>query len=77
MLGLCIFNAKLMDVFFIKPFYKSILNLACELQDLESFDPEHYKSLVWMQVRLVGIWLPFFGGGGGARGRRWIPGLFV
>ena len=31
------------------PFYKQMLGKKLTIQDLESIDPEFYKSLIWMK----------------------------
>lgn len=34
--------------FFIRPFYKMLLNKHLMLKDMESVDSEYYNSLVWI-----------------------------
>lgn len=47
-IGMAIFHQKLLDGYFILPFYKQILNIPVGLKDLEAVDPEYHRSLVWM-----------------------------
>lgn len=39
----------LIDAFFTRPFYKSLLRIAPSLDDLESMDAEFHQSLVWIK----------------------------
>jgi E3 ubiquitin-protein ligase NEDD4 len=39
------YHNRLIDGFFIRPFYKMILNKAINLQDIEAVDIEYYKSM--------------------------------
>lgn len=40
----CIFAA-----FFIRPFYKMMLEKSIDLKDMESVDSEYYNSLLWIK----------------------------
>ena len=37
-----------MDCYFVKAFYKMILGMPINVNDLEDYDPELYKSLQWI-----------------------------
>lgn len=50
-LGLALVHQYLLDVFFTRPFYKSLLRLPVSLSDLESLDSEFHTSLQWMKER--------------------------
>ena len=43
--GMAGYHSRLIDGFFIRPFYKMILNKAITLQDIEAVDIEYYKSM--------------------------------
>ena len=47
--GMAVYHGKLLDGFFIRPFYKMMLGKPIELKDMESVDTEYYKSLLWMK----------------------------
>jgi E3 ubiquitin-protein ligase HECW2 len=47
-LGLCLVHQFLLDAFFTRPFYKSILKRPCALSDLESLDAEFHRSMSWI-----------------------------
>ncbi|XP_076069408.1 E3 ubiquitin-protein ligase Nedd4 isoform X1 [Oratosquilla oratoria] len=47
--GMAVFHGKLLDAFFIRPFYKMMLGKKIELKDMESVDSEYYNSLLWIQ----------------------------
>ncbi|CAL1526012.1 unnamed protein product [Lymnaea stagnalis] len=47
--GMAVFHGKLLDAFFIRPFYKMMLKKAITLNDMESVDSEYYNSLIWIQ----------------------------
>lgn len=47
--GMAIYHGKLLDAFFIRPFYKMMLGKQIELQDMESVDLEYYNSLMWIK----------------------------
>ncbi|GMS94105.1 hypothetical protein PENTCL1PPCAC_16280 [Pristionchus entomophagus] len=57
-----IHDNKLLDCYFTRAFYKHILNLPVKYQDLESEDPEFYKSFDYLlnnPVETMGIDLTF------------------
>ncbi|PVD19538.1 hypothetical protein C0Q70_20027 [Pomacea canaliculata] len=47
--GMAIYHGKLLDAFFIRPFYKMMLKKSIVLSDMESVDSEYYNSLVWIK----------------------------
>lgn len=47
--GMAVFHGKLLDGFFIRPFYKMMLGKSIELKDMESVDTEYYNSLQWIR----------------------------
>ncbi|XP_012939741.1 E3 ubiquitin-protein ligase NEDD4 [Aplysia californica] len=47
--GMAVFHGKLLDAFFIRPFYKMMLRKQIMLNDMESVDSEYYNSLIWIQ----------------------------
>nr|XP_022911751.1 E3 ubiquitin-protein ligase Nedd-4 isoform X2 [Onthophagus taurus] len=47
--GLAVYHGKLLDAFFIRPFYKMMLGKSIDLKDMESVDSEYYKSLLWIK----------------------------
>lgn len=47
--GLAVYHGKLLDAFFIRPFYKMMLSKPIELKDMESVDSEYYNSLLWIK----------------------------
>ncbi|XP_033840480.1 E3 ubiquitin-protein ligase NEDD4-like isoform X1 [Periophthalmus magnuspinnatus] len=46
--GMAVFHGKLLDAFFIRPFYKMMLQKPINLQDMESVDSEYFNSLMWI-----------------------------
>ncbi|XP_040198668.1 E3 ubiquitin-protein ligase NEDD4 isoform X2 [Rana temporaria] len=46
--GMAVYHGKLLDGFFIRPFYKMMLQKAITLTDMESVDSEYYNSLQWI-----------------------------
>ncbi|XP_026571163.1 E3 ubiquitin-protein ligase NEDD4-like isoform X4 [Pseudonaja textilis] len=46
--GLAVYHGKLLDGFFIRPFYKMMLGKPITLNDMESVDSEYYNSLKWI-----------------------------
>uniref|UniRef100_A0A669DL08 E3 ubiquitin-protein ligase n=1 Tax=Oreochromis niloticus TaxID=8128 RepID=A0A669DL08_ORENI len=46
--GMAVFHGKLLDAFFIRPFYKMMLGKPITLQDMESVDSEYFNSLKWI-----------------------------
>ncbi|GJQ80835.1 putative E3 ubiquitin-protein ligase [Trypoxylus dichotomus] len=47
--GMAVYHGKLLDAFFIRPFYKMMLGKQIDLKDMESVDSEYYKSLMWIK----------------------------
>ncbi|XP_041367636.1 E3 ubiquitin-protein ligase NEDD4-like isoform X2 [Gigantopelta aegis] len=47
--GMAVFHGKLLDAFFIRPFYKMMLRKPITLQDMESVDSEYYNSMIWIK----------------------------
>ncbi|XP_066245931.1 E3 ubiquitin-protein ligase Nedd-4 isoform X3 [Euwallacea similis] len=47
--GMAVYHGKLLDAFFIRPFYKMMLSKCIDLKDMESVDSEYYKSLLWIK----------------------------
>jgi len=47
--GMAIYHGKLLEAFFIRPFYKMILNKKILLSDMESVDSEYYTGLKWIE----------------------------
>lgn len=46
--GMAIYHGKLLDAFFIRPFYKMMLGREITLKDMESVDVQYYKSLKFL-----------------------------
>ncbi|XP_033022292.1 E3 ubiquitin-protein ligase NEDD4 isoform X5 [Lacerta agilis] len=46
--GMAVYHGKLLDGFFIRPFYKMMLQKPIILHDMESVDSEYYSSLRWI-----------------------------
>jgi len=46
--GKALHDQKLLDCYFVKAFYKKILDMPLNYTDLEDYDTELYKSLKWM-----------------------------
>ncbi|XP_064168117.1 E3 ubiquitin-protein ligase NEDD4-like isoform X3 [Anguilla rostrata] len=46
--GMAVYHGKLLDAFFIRPFYKMMLQKPIALQDMESVDSEYFNSLNWI-----------------------------
>ncbi|XP_056622354.1 E3 ubiquitin-protein ligase NEDD4 isoform X1 [Triplophysa dalaica] len=46
--GMAVYHGKLLDAFFIRPFYKMMLQKVITLQDMESVDGEYFNSLKWI-----------------------------
>uniref|UniRef100_I3L6R7 HECT-type E3 ubiquitin transferase n=1 Tax=Sus scrofa TaxID=9823 RepID=I3L6R7_PIG len=46
--GMAVYHGKLLDGFFIRPFYKMMLHKTITLHDMESVDGEYYNSLRWI-----------------------------
>ncbi|CAG9534504.1 unnamed protein product [Cercopithifilaria johnstoni] len=48
-IGIAIYHGKLLDAFFIRPFYKMMLGKAITLNDMESVDNEYFNSLIYIK----------------------------
>ena len=46
---MAVYHGKLLDGFFIRPFYKMMLDKPILLKDMESVDTEYYNSLLWIE----------------------------
>lgn len=46
--GMAVYHGKLLDAFFIRPFYKMMLEKPIELKDMEAVDVEYYNSLLYV-----------------------------
>lgn len=46
--GMAVYHGKLLDAFFIRPFYKMMLGKPITRIDMESVDSEYYNSLNWI-----------------------------
>ncbi|XP_048451901.1 E3 ubiquitin-protein ligase NEDD4-like isoform X9 [Rhincodon typus] len=46
--GMAVHHGKLLDGFFIRPFYKMMLGKPITLKDMESVDGEYFNSLKWI-----------------------------
>lgn len=46
--GMAAYHNRLIDGFFIRPFYKMMLTKSIQLQDIEAVDAEYYKSLKYI-----------------------------
>ncbi|XP_072258448.1 E3 ubiquitin-protein ligase NEDD4 isoform X4 [Pyxicephalus adspersus] len=46
--GMAVYHGKLLDGFFIRPFYRMMLQKAITLTDMESVDSEYHNSLLWI-----------------------------
>jgi len=46
--GMAIFHQKFLDIFFIGPMYKMILDKKITTQDMESVDADFHRSIEWM-----------------------------
>ncbi|XP_069780101.1 E3 ubiquitin-protein ligase NEDD4-like isoform X5 [Narcine bancroftii] len=46
--GMAVHHGKLLDGFFIRPFYKMMLGKSITLKDMESVDSEYFNSLKWI-----------------------------
>lgn len=47
-IGKAVYEQKLLDCYFSRAMYKRILGKRVSVKDMESHDPDYYKSLVWM-----------------------------
>ncbi|MFH4977284.1 hypothetical protein AB6A40_003993 [Gnathostoma spinigerum] len=48
-IGIAMYHGKLLDAFFIRPFYKMMLGKPITLNDMESVDNEYFNSLVYIK----------------------------
>ncbi|CAI2322676.1 unnamed protein product [Caenorhabditis sp. 36 PRJEB53466] len=48
-IGMAIYHGKLLDAFFIRPFYKMMLGKKITLFDMESVDNAYYNSLIYVK----------------------------
>jgi E3 ubiquitin-protein ligase HUWE1 len=47
-IGKALYEGRVLDCYFSRAVYKRILGKSVSVKDMESFDPDYYKSLVWM-----------------------------
>ncbi|ORY64156.1 uncharacterized protein BCR38DRAFT_208474 [Pseudomassariella vexata] len=47
-IGKSLYEGRVLDCYFSRAVYKRILGKPVSVKDMESFDPDYYKSLVWM-----------------------------
>ncbi|KAM0809593.1 hypothetical protein AB5N19_09937 [Seiridium cardinale] len=47
-IGKALYEGRVLDCYFSRAVYKRILGKTVSVKDMESFDPDYYKSLVWM-----------------------------
>jgi E3 ubiquitin-protein ligase HUWE1 len=47
-IGKALYEGRVLDCHFSRAVYKRILGKAVSVKDMESLDPDYYKSLVWM-----------------------------
>ncbi|KAJ1553967.1 hypothetical protein HK405_006391, partial [Cladochytrium tenue] len=47
-IGKAIYDGRLLDCYFTRSFYKTMLEIAVDWKDMEAIDPEFHKSLEWM-----------------------------
>ncbi|KAK0386595.1 hypothetical protein NLU13_6430 [Sarocladium strictum] len=47
-IGKALYEGRLLDCYFSRAVYKRILGKSVSVKDMESFDPDYYKSLCWM-----------------------------
>jgi E3 ubiquitin-protein ligase HUWE1 len=47
-IGKALYEGRVLDCHFSRAVYKRILSKAVSLKDMESLDPDYYKSLIWM-----------------------------
>lgn len=45
---MAVYHGKLIDGFFIRPFYKMMLDKTITLKDMEAVDSEYYRSLKYI-----------------------------
>ncbi|GAA96285.1 uncharacterized protein L969DRAFT_606130 [Mixia osmundae IAM 14324] len=55
-IGKAVFDGRLLDAYFTRSLYKQMIGKPVSPSDLESIDPEYYKSLTWMlQNDITGV----------------------
>lgn len=47
-IGKALYEGRVLDCYFSRAVYKRILSKSVSVKDMESFDPDYYKSLCWM-----------------------------
>jgi hypothetical protein len=47
-MGLALYHNELLDVHFTNSFYKHILGLKIQLEDMQSIDPDFYRNLQYL-----------------------------
>ncbi|MBW0460652.1 hypothetical protein O181_000367 [Austropuccinia psidii MF-1] len=47
-IGKALYDGRVVDAYFTLAFYKHLLGISVGLNDLESVDPDHHRSLKWM-----------------------------
>jgi E3 ubiquitin-protein ligase HUWE1 len=47
-IGKALYEGRVLDCYFSRAVYKRILGKPVSVKDMESFDPDYYKSLTWM-----------------------------
>jgi E3 ubiquitin-protein ligase HUWE1 len=47
-IGKALYEGRVLDCYFSRAVYKRILGKSVSVKDMESIDPDYYKSLVWM-----------------------------
>lgn len=47
-IGKALWDQQLVDCYFVKAFYKVILEMSLDYEDMEDYDQAMYKSLTWM-----------------------------
>lgn len=47
-IGKALYEGRVLDCYFSRAVYKRILGRSVSVKDMESFDPDYYKSLCWM-----------------------------
>jgi hypothetical protein len=58
--GMAIYHNELLDVHFTNSFYKHILGLKIELEDIQSIDPDYYRNLQFILQNDVEGTFPIF-----------------
>ncbi|VDK62974.1 unnamed protein product [Gongylonema pulchrum] len=48
-MGTAIYHKNFLDGYFIRPFYKMILDMEITLEDMESVDSQYFHSLVYIR----------------------------